>query len=151
MGRKLEGEAMITAATGGNAFLTRLRRIDKRLLPAINSPAECGTVEKTRVHFGSFMQRETQLLSADQNRACLKVISSILRQTHYPLGLSTRRHEAHAEQISHLSPAFVNRGWGRMKYLREPSDATMTTRQTRGRNYFYSRRFPPSLGAAAKA
>ena len=102
---------MITAATGGNAFLTRLRRIDKRLLPAINSPAECGTVEKTRVHFGSFMHKETRLLSADQNRACLKVISSILRQTHYPLGLSTRRHEAHAEQISHLSPAFVNRGW----------------------------------------
>ena len=64
LGRKLEGEAMITAATGGNAFLTRLRRIDKRLLPAINSPAECGTVEKTRVHFGSFMQRETRLLSA---------------------------------------------------------------------------------------
>ena len=58
------GDDYRRAATGGNAFLTRLRRIDKRLLPAINSPAECGTVEKTRVHFGSFMQRETRLLSA---------------------------------------------------------------------------------------
>ena len=55
------------AATGGNAFLRRRRwrlrrRIDKRLLPAINSPVQCSTVEKTRVKFGSFMQKQREAL-----------------------------------------------------------------------------------------
>ena len=63
------------------------RRIDKRLLPAINSPVQCSIAEKTRVKFGSFMQKQREALlderaEADQSDSRLKVISSILRTAH---------------------------------------------------------------------
>ena len=85
---------MITAATGGNAFLRRRRRrrrIDKRLLPAINSPVQCSGENQSKVWVihaeeGSTVESSAEQSSRPTDRPSdsrLKVISSVSSGVHY--------------------------------------------------------------------